>query len=281
MRDLGNARSVARRFAPICVLLAVSVTFFLVRRRESKSAQRIAASEAAMAEAQRVAHLGSWTYDPERTESPGPRKCSKSSTAIRKMALHRYAEQLASLSSRRSRRILTPPFTGRSPRGRPSNGFARAPRRRLPAAACSLTPAPSLAPAAKSCGCSARSKTSPNANEAEEACRREAAKLQAMISGMEEGVVFADADNRIVEINDCFCRFVGKPRNELLGKQLEDLHRAPYGIASSATSPVSARRSLPPRWCCSGRSAPWKPSSACSRSIATASTTASCSTSST
>ena len=64
-------------------------------------------------------------------------------------------------------------------------------------------------------------------NRAEEACRREAAKLQAMISGMEEGVVFADADNRIVEINDCFCRFVGKPRNELLGRQLEDLHCGP------------------------------------------------------
>jgi len=53
---------------------------------------------------------------------------------------------------------------------------------------------------------------------------REAAKLSAMISGMEEGVVFANADNVIVEINDYLCRFLKTPREAILGKRIEDLH---------------------------------------------------------
>jgi len=61
-------------------------------------------------------------------------------------------------------------------------------------------------------------------NSAEEASRRENAKLQAMISGMEEGVVFADADNLIVEANAYFCRFVGRRRSDILGKRIEDIH---------------------------------------------------------
>ncbi len=60
---------------------------------------------------------------------------------------------------------------------------------------------------------------------AEETIERERAKLSAMISGMEEGVVFADADNVIVEANDYLCRFVGKPREEIVGKRIEDFHR--------------------------------------------------------
>lgn len=57
--------------------------------------------------------------------------------------------------------------------------------------------------------------------EAEEAARRENAKLQAMISGMEEGVLFADAENTIVEANEYFCRLVGKSRAEILGKHCD------------------------------------------------------------
>ncbi len=60
---------------------------------------------------------------------------------------------------------------------------------------------------------------------AEDAVKRETAKLSAMISGMEEGVVFADADNVIVEINDYLCRFVGKSREEIIGKRIEDIHQ--------------------------------------------------------
>ena len=60
--------------------------------------------------------------------------------------------------------------------------------------------------------------------QADEAVERERAKLSAMISGMEEGVVFADANNVIVEINDHLCRFLGRPREEILGKRIEDVH---------------------------------------------------------
>jgi PAS domain-containing protein len=51
-------------------------------------------------------------------------------------------------------------------------------------------------------------------NEAAETVRRETAKLSAMISGMDEGVVFADARDVIVEVNDFFCRLVGQPKDE-------------------------------------------------------------------
>ena len=60
--------------------------------------------------------------------------------------------------------------------------------------------------------------------KAEEMTNKETAKLSAMISGMEEGVVFADANNVIVEVNAYFCSFVGKKRDEILGMKLEALH---------------------------------------------------------
>ena len=59
---------------------------------------------------------------------------------------------------------------------------------------------------------------------AEEAAKKEMVKLSSMISGMQEGIVFADTENRIVEVNNYFCAFVGKERQEILGKRLEDLH---------------------------------------------------------
>jgi len=60
--------------------------------------------------------------------------------------------------------------------------------------------------------------------QAEEARERENAKLGAMISGMEEGVVFADAEGGIIEVNEYFCRFVGKGRDEIIGSRIEELH---------------------------------------------------------
>ncbi len=59
-----------------------------------------------------------------------------------------------------------------------------------------------------------------------EAMARESAKLSAMIAGMEEGVVFADAEDRIVEVNDYFLRFVGRERSELIGQPLGNVHPA-------------------------------------------------------
>jgi len=59
---------------------------------------------------------------------------------------------------------------------------------------------------------------------AQDAVQRENAKLSAMITGMDEGVVFADANNVVVEVNDYFCRFVGKKRGDLIGRQIEEFH---------------------------------------------------------
>jgi len=63
--------------------------------------------------------------------------------------------------------------------------------------------------------------------KAEEDAKRENAKLSAMISGMEEGVVFADAADVIVEANDYFCRFVGVSRKMIVGRNLHSFHASP------------------------------------------------------
>lgn len=60
--------------------------------------------------------------------------------------------------------------------------------------------------------------------ETEEALQKEAAKLLAMISGMEEGVVFADRNNNIVEVNDYFLRLAKREKIEVMGKSLWDFH---------------------------------------------------------
>lgn len=62
--------------------------------------------------------------------------------------------------------------------------------------------------------------------EAEDALRRQTAKLSAMISGMEEGVVFADRDLVVGEVNNYFCRLVGTTRENILGRPLTDFHSA-------------------------------------------------------
>jgi PAS domain S-box-containing protein len=59
----------------------------------------------------------------------------------------------------------------------------------------------------------------------EELARQENAKLSAMISGMDEGVIFADAENKIVEVNDYFCRFAGVSKQELLGENIMKFHK--------------------------------------------------------
>jgi two-component system, sensor histidine kinase and response regulator len=49
-------------------------------------------------------------------------------------------------------------------------------------------------------------------------------RLSGMIAGMDQGVVFADADNNIVEVNDCFCELLGQPRSRIFGRNLESIH---------------------------------------------------------
>jgi len=56
---------------------------------------------------------------------------------------------------------------------------------------------------------------------AEETLQKEATKLSAMISGMEEGVIFADREDRIVEANEYFLKLVKKKKSEVIGKTLD------------------------------------------------------------
>ncbi len=73
---------------------------------------------------------------------------------------------------------------------------------------------------AKEAAVSLMNRTETARSEAE----RERAKLSAMISGMKEGVVFADTDNRIIEVNDYLCQFAGVPREKIIGRKIEDLN---------------------------------------------------------
>jgi two-component system sensor histidine kinase/response regulator len=58
--------------------------------------------------------------------------------------------------------------------------------------------------------------------KSELAVRREAAKLSAMISGMEEGVLLTDKDDLILEANEYFLKLLGQDREALLGRSLWD-----------------------------------------------------------
>ncbi len=60
---------------------------------------------------------------------------------------------------------------------------------------------------------------------AEEATQRETAKLSAIVSGMEEGIVLADNQEKIVEVNDYFLNLIKKNKSELLGRTLWDYHQ--------------------------------------------------------
>jgi two-component system sensor histidine kinase/response regulator len=53
----------------------------------------------------------------------------------------------------------------------------------------------------------------------------ESARLGTIISVMEEGVVFADERDRIVEVNDFFCDFIGKRRDQLLDHSIWEFHQ--------------------------------------------------------
>ncbi|MCG3179240.1 MAG: Sensor histidine kinase RcsC [Phycisphaerae bacterium] len=57
--------------------------------------------------------------------------------------------------------------------------------------------------------------------------QRLAARLSAMISDMEEGVVFADADGVVTDVKGYFCRFVGRPPDGVIGWKITDFHSGP------------------------------------------------------
>ncbi len=54
--------------------------------------------------------------------------------------------------------------------------------------------------------------------------RQETSKLTSMISGMHEGVVFANANDIITEVNPWFLEFTGKTKEEIIGKSLKQIH---------------------------------------------------------
>ena len=58
--------------------------------------------------------------------------------------------------------------------------------------------------------------------QAEQIIQKEAAKLGAMISGMEEGILFADPLDHILEVNDYLLKLLGKKKLEMIGKPLLD-----------------------------------------------------------
>jgi PAS domain S-box-containing protein len=62
-----------------------------------------------------------------------------------------------------------------------------------------------------------------NRKRSEAVIQRETAKLSAIISGIEEGVIYADRDGRILEINDYFLRLLDKQKPEVLGKTLWEI----------------------------------------------------------
>jgi PAS domain S-box-containing protein len=58
--------------------------------------------------------------------------------------------------------------------------------------------------------------------QAEQIIQKEAAKLGAMISGMEEGVLFADPQDQVLEVNGYFLKLLGKKKSEMIGMPLWD-----------------------------------------------------------
>jgi len=60
--------------------------------------------------------------------------------------------------------------------------------------------------------------------QAQEVIEKEAIKLSSMISGMEEGIVFADNKDIVTEINDYFLKLIHKKKADIVGKSLWELH---------------------------------------------------------
>lgn len=61
--------------------------------------------------------------------------------------------------------------------------------------------------------------------ESKEKLKRERDKFSGMISGMHEGIVFADDKGEILEANEYFLNLVEMSRNEVIGKTLYDFHK--------------------------------------------------------
>jgi len=71
--------------------------------------------------------------------------------------------------------------------------------------------------------------------ETRENAKRETAKLRSMIEGMDEGVVVANADDVITDVNNKFLENVDLRREELVGRSLWEFHTHAEGMARLRT----------------------------------------------
>jgi len=78
---------------------------------------------------------------------------------------------------------------------------------------------------------------------AQELIKREKAKLDAMICSMNEGVIFADANDNIVEINPYALAFTKTIRNDVIGKNLWDFH--PMEVAAKIRPLIERFKTTP------------------------------------
>ncbi|MFC1855619.1 response regulator, partial [Thermodesulfobacteriota bacterium] len=78
---------------------------------------------------------------------------------------------------------------------------------------------------------------------AENLLNKENVKFSAMITGMEEGIIFADTDNVIIEVNKYFCDFVGKEYSDVIGKNLKEFR--PSGIFSRLSDKIEVYKTGP------------------------------------
>ncbi len=69
-----------------------------------------------------------------------------------------------------------------------------------------------------------RHQTEQALEETEKRASMDVSKLRSMIEGMEEGVVLADENNTVTEVNDWFLDVVRMPREMVLGADLRTLH---------------------------------------------------------
>ncbi|MGA1824736.1 MAG: response regulator [bacterium] len=88
-----------------------------------------------------------------------------------------------------------------------------------------------------------RMETEKTISQARDKADRENARLCAMVSNMKEGVIFADAENRIIEVNDFFCRLMDKRKDQIIGSLIEDFHEG--GILQSILDKITRFRNEP------------------------------------
>ncbi|MBC8182227.1 response regulator [candidate division KSB1 bacterium] len=83
---------------------------------------------------------------------------------------------------------------------------------------------------------------------AEEKILEETAKLSAMISGMEEGILFMDKQNKTIEVNDYFLKLLNMKKSEVLGKSFLKLQSGlPKKIVINAVRNLKNNPNSPPQ----------------------------------